>query len=72
MGVVVCTSSPLPLPAPRACAGSMHLHVLGSCPECLLQGNAFEFSQQRGVVVHGSHLARLEGNVFNDVRGAGM
>ena len=50
----------------------LHLHRMGACPECLFRGNAVENGQQRGVVVHGTHLATVEHNVFTDVRGAHM
>ncbi|KAK3268715.1 hypothetical protein CYMTET_22797 [Cymbomonas tetramitiformis] len=46
------------------------MHQLQQCPECVLQGNAVEHSQQRAVVVHGTHLATVEHNVAYDVRGA--
>ena len=36
------------------------------------EGNAVEFGQQRGMVVHGTHQAVAAHNVFYDVRGAGM
>ena len=38
----------------------LHFHLLQSCPECLFHGNAIEFSHQRGIVVHGTHLAKVE------------
>jgi hypothetical protein len=62
-------TSPLTRLARRYCA---HLHLLGSCPDCLLENNAFEFSMQRGLVIHGTHLATARNNVFGDVRGAAM
>ena len=40
-----------------------HLHLVESCPDCLIIGNAYEYGQQRGTVVHGSHLATVEQNV---------
>ena len=45
----------------------MHFHLLGACDACLVRGNAIEFGQQRGVVIHGTHLATVEMNVLNDV-----
>ena len=50
----------------------LHMHLISSCPDCLFRGNAVEFGQQRGLVVHGSHLATVAENVFADVRGAGL
>lgn len=50
----------------------LHLHLAGDCEGCLLSKNAIEFGMQRGAVVHGTHRALVEHNVFNDVRGAGM
>ncbi|CAF1388475.1 unnamed protein product [Adineta ricciae] len=48
----------------------VHLHLLKSCPECKIIGNAFEYGQQRGTAIHGTHLATVENNVYNDIRGA--
>ena len=50
----------------------LHLHYVNKCPDCLFQGNAVEFSQQRGIIVHETHLASVVDNVLNDVRGAGL
>lgn len=50
----------------------MHLHYMNQCPNCLLRGNAIEFSQQRGIVVHETHRSTVEENVLSDVRGAGI
>lgn len=50
----------------------LHLHQLQSCPECSFHNNAIEFSQQRGIVIHGTHLSQVEGNVLYNVRGAGI
>jgi hypothetical protein len=49
-----------------------HLHRLKECKECRISGNAFEYSMQRGLVIHGTHLSTTEHNVFTDVRGAAM
>ena len=49
-----------------------HLHLVESCPDCLIIGNAYEYGHQRGTVVHGSHLATVEQNVYNDIRGANI
>ena len=36
-------------------------------------GNAIEYSQQRAVIVHGTHLATVSSmNVMSDVRGSGI
>eukprot|EP00808_Paulinella_micropora_P018677 g74680.t1 len=53
----------------RYCA---HFHHTQACPDCLLKGNAIEGSVQRGIVVHGTHLATVADNVLYDVRGAGI
>lgn len=50
----------------------MHLHYMAQCPECLFKGNAIEFGQQRGIIVHETHLSTVEDNVLSDVRGAGI
>ena len=50
----------------------LHFHMLGSCPDCLLRNNAIENSQQRGIIVHGTHLSKVTQNVLFDVRGAGL
>ena len=34
--------------------------------------NAIENSQQRGIIIHSTHSARVEGNVLYNVRGAGI
>jgi len=49
-----------------------HFHKMGSCPDCLFKGNAIENSQQRGIIVHGTHDTRVEDNVLYNVRGAGV
>lgn len=46
--------------------------MVKSCPECSIIGNAYEYSHQRGTVIHGTHLARVEQNVCNDIRGASI
>ena len=48
----------------------VHLHRAKECKDCLVKGNAVEFSHQRGIVVHDTHLSTVEENVLNDVRGA--
>lgn len=50
----------------------LHLHQVGACPECSFHNNAIEFSQQRGIIIHGTHLSQVEGNVLYNVRGAGV
>ena len=35
-------------------------------------GNAIEYSQQRAIIVHGTHLATVSMNVMSDVRGSGI
>ncbi len=47
-----------------------HLHLVQSCIDCKIIGNAYEFGMQRGTVIHGTHLALVEQNVYNDIRGA--
>lgn len=48
----------------------VHLHLIGKCPDCKIIGNAIEYGHQRGTTIHGTHLATIENNVYNDVRGA--
>eukprot|EP01051_Picozoa_sp_SAG22_P006118 SAG22_NODE_389_length_11276_cov_12.397244_6_plen_1512_part_00 len=48
----------------------VHLHFTNQCPECLVHGNAVEFSQQRGVIIHETHLATITENILYNVRGA--
>lgn len=50
----------------------LHFHKLESCPTCRFSDNAIEYSHQRGIIVHGTHLAKVESNVLWDVRGAGI
>ena len=50
----------------------LHLHYVKKCPNCIFKGNAVEFSQQRGIIVHETHLASVVDNVLTDVRGAGL
>ena len=50
----------------------LHFHLMQQCPDCLMRGNAVEFSQQRGIIVHGSHLTTVDHNVLYDVRGANI
>jgi hypothetical protein len=50
----------------------LHFHYMNECPECIFRGNALEFGQQRGIVIHETHLALVENNVLNDIRGAGI
>ena len=50
----------------------MHLHRMGRCEACSLVGNAVEFGQQRGIVIHGTHAATVSQNVLYEVRGAGL
>lgn len=50
----------------------LHFHQLEACPDCLFRNNAVEASQQRGLIVHGTHLSTAEANVFYDVRGASL
>lgn len=50
----------------------MHFHLMESCPECVFKGNAIEYGHQRGIIIHGTHLSKLEDNVINDIRGAGV
>lgn len=50
----------------------MHFHKLHDCPTCLFKNNAIEGSQQRGIIVHGTHSSTVESNVLWNVRGAGI
>ena len=42
------------------------------CEECLYRNNVIENSQQRGIIVHGTHLSTVESNVLYNVRGSGI
>ena len=57
----------------RGIAGKypLHLHRMSS-NEALVEGNAFDHSMQRGLVIHGTHGSTVSFNVFSDVRGAAM
>jgi len=50
----------------------LHFHYMNQCPKCRFIGNAIESSQQRGIIIHETHLTQVEYNVLNDVRGAGI
>eukprot|EP01097_Dermamoeba_algensis_P002778 TRINITY_DN2100_c0_g1_i1.p1 TRINITY_DN2100_c0_g1~~TRINITY_DN2100_c0_g1_i1.p1 ORF type:complete len:1249 (-),score=295.24 TRINITY_DN2100_c0_g1_i1:103-3849(-) len=50
----------------------VHLHNLNKCPTCVIKGNAIEYSHQRGIVIHGSHMSTVSENVLNDVRGGNI
>lgn len=48
----------------------VHLHLISNCPDCKIIGNAVEYGHQRGTTIHGTHLATVESNVYNDIRDA--
>lgn len=48
----------------------VHLHLNTKCSDCKIIGNAIEYGHQRGTTIHGTHLATVENNVYNDIRGA--
>ena len=50
----------------------LHFHLQSRCPSCYFRGNAIEHGHQRGIVIHGTHQARVEENVIFGVRGAGI
>ena len=50
----------------------LHMHLKGSCRECLYEGNAVEWGEQRGVSIHGTHDSTFRGNVMYDVKGANI
>eukprot|EP00591_Stephanopyxis_turris_P017726 CAMPEP_0195538828 /NCGR_PEP_ID=MMETSP0794_2-20130614/49734_1 /TAXON_ID=515487 /ORGANISM="Stephanopyxis turris, Strain CCMP 815" /LENGTH=1792 /DNA_ID=CAMNT_0040672837 /DNA_START=109 /DNA_END=5487 /DNA_ORIENTATION=- len=50
----------------------LHFHKLQDCPDCLFKNNAVENSHQRGIIVHSTHLATVEGNTLYNIRGAGV
>lgn len=50
----------------------LHFHKMEDCPDCLFKGNAIENSQQRGIIVHGTHNSRVVDNVLYNVRGANV
>ncbi|MDX1693426.1 MAG: hypothetical protein R3208_06655, partial [Ketobacteraceae bacterium] len=58
----------------------LHFHHMMDCSDdtsatgsnCISRNNAVEFSQQRGLIIHSTHHAQVESNVFYDVRGANL
>ena len=50
----------------------MHFHRGGDSPLSIFKGNAIENSQQRGIILHQTHLTTIEDNVMSDVRGSGI
>jgi len=48
----------------------LHFHRLRSCPKCVSSNNANDSGQQRGMVLHGTHLSNVVSNMLYDVRGA--
>ena len=38
----------------------------------MFKNNAIEYGQQRGIIIHGTHLSNVEANVLYNVRGAGI
>jgi hypothetical protein len=58
----------------------LHFHHMSDCSDelsesgsrCIYRNNAVEFSQQRGLILHSTHKAQVEANVFYDVRGANL
>jgi len=50
----------------------VHFHAVRDCPTCIASGNAIEYSHQRGIVVHDTHMATVTHNTLYDVRGAGI
>jgi len=50
----------------------LHFHKMEECSDCIFRGNAIENSQQRGIIVHGTHKTRVEDNVLYNARGANI
>lgn len=50
----------------------LHFHHMHDCPDCLFANNAIENSQQRGIIIHGTHQSLVENNVLYNVRGSGI
>jgi len=50
----------------------VHFHYMDDCPSCVLRGNALEFGQQRGIVIHETQGVTVESNILYDIRGAGI
>jgi len=58
----------------------LHFHHMSDCSDddsatgssCIYRNNAVEFSHQRGLILHSTHHAHVEANVFYDVRGASL
>ena len=50
----------------------LHFHLMGNASSSSFVGNAIEYSHQRGIIIHGSHLTTVKENVMSDVRGANI
>ena len=56
----------------------LHFHHMDDCSDgqggssCISRNNAVEFSMHRGQIIHSTHHALVESNVFYDVRGANL
>lgn len=50
----------------------LHFHLVGVCPACKFIGNAITNGINKGITVHGTHAATVQGNVIYDVRGASI
>mmetsp|Transcript_43333 Transcript_43333/g.48510 ORF Transcript_43333/g.48510 Transcript_43333/m.48510 type:complete len:1556 (-) Transcript_43333:209-4876(-) len=50
----------------------LHFHKMQDCKECMFRKNAIENSQQRGIIIHGTHTSLVEHNVLYNVRGANI
>lgn len=50
----------------------LHLHRVGTCTDCIFQGNAVVDSQQVGITIHDTHKALIDQNVIWDGRAAGV
>ena len=50
----------------------LHFHKMSNASESSFVGNAVEYSHQRGVIIHGTHLTTTAHNVFHNVRGANI
>ena len=49
-----------------------HMHVLGSCFDCIVKGNSYNDAWMAAITVHGTHHTLVTENVIHTARGAGI
>jgi len=50
----------------------VHLHLLGSSPSSLIEGNAIINGISKGITVHGTHHSSVADNVVYNIKGVGI